>query len=189
MKNIFELKRVGYKKMGLIILIGIVHFSSSLFCQDITITCKANGEDHYENIQYSSIEVSQTLDPSKLIRVYINKSSVVMIDNSVDSFDKTGDIVFIKLKTNIEQNYGDLDTNSIVHAKDDLKILIRKSVLTSKADYKAMMEMVNESIWKLQQYISTKVYQLDYKSLSEEQQKNINKLVPLNNLLGEDVTF
>ena len=189
MKNKLNRTRFGDINLRLIIIALITCFSCNIYSQDITATRIANGEGQYADIHYTSIEVSQIIDFSKLVKVYINKSSVILIEGNPASADEVGDIVFAKLKSNIEQKFGDLNEKTIVNSQTDLKILIRKSVFTNKEDYKVMMERVNESIWKFQQHISTKVYQVAYKSLSKEQQKNINKHVPLNNLLGEDVMF
>jgi|GEM_PF-1138740 len=165
-------------------------FSSNLFAQDkdIIITVKALGPDQYSDIQYQSIEVSQIVDFSNLIRVFINKSSNVLIDKGPAAFDSTSDAIKKVLITHIENKYGELTPETIVNAKCDLKLLVRKSVYTNRDDYKAFMKMIDNAIWSLQSYYSISIYGIDFPSLTTTQKDNINKLIPLKNFLAKDNT-
>ncbi len=161
-------------------------FSTNLYSQDKSIIIITEKADQYEDIQYQSIEASQIINFSKLVRVYINRSSHVLIGDSPVALDNAGEAVKKILVDNIENKYGNLTPKSIVNAKLDLKLLVRKSVFTSKSDFKALMQFVNNTIWGLQKYYSNKVYGEEYPSLTQEQKDNINKLVPLHNYLAKD---
>ncbi len=191
MKKTTAQKTQLYFRYKISIIAVTILLSANLFGQDtyITITNKGYGPDQYENIQYQSIEVSQIIDFSKLVRVYINSSSIVLVDESPAAFDKTGETIKKVITTHIENKYGTLTPESIGAAKSDLKLLVRKSVFTDKADFKAFMQMIDNSIWGLQKHYSYEVYGVDYPSLSQEQKDNIKKLVPLNNYLAKDKEF
>ena len=104
------------------------------------------------------------------------------------AFDNTGETVKKILITNMENKYGTLNPETIVDAKNDFKILIRKSAFTNKDDYKTLMKKIDNTIWGLQKHYSYEVYGAEYKSLSQKQKNNINKLVPLQNFLAKDNT-
>lgn len=165
--------------------------STLLKAQDsqIVMIRKADTISQIEDIKYQSLIVNETVDFDNLIRIYINNSSKIMIDHSMAKPEKVGEIVLKKLKSNIEFNISELNPESIANAKNDLKVLIRKSVLTNKDDFSVMLDQVNTAIWDLMNYCSLKVYGFDYKQLDEDKRKEIRKLIPLNNYLANDVEF
>ncbi len=156
--------------------------------QETIITVTAKGANHYEDIQYLGIKVNQIVDFSNLVRVYINKASVVMVDNNPVPFDSTGVSIRKIFIANVESKFGNITTENINIASCDLKLLVRKSSFTKREDYRAFMSLVNESIWGLQKYYSNEIYGEDYPELNQEQKNEINKLVPLKNLLAMDNT-
>ncbi len=156
--------------------------------QEIIVTAIGEGDHQYEDIQYRGINVNQLVDFSNLLRVYINKGSVVMVDNNPVNFDSTGVRIKKFLMANVIGKYGKINTENIDSASCELQLLIRKSSFTKSEDYRTFMSMVNESIWGLQRYYSNLVYNQEYPDLSQSQKDKINKLVPLINLLAQDNT-
>jgi len=163
--------------------------SENLHAQDITMISIADTVNQHVDIQYSSIEISEVINFDKLIRVYINSNSIIMVDMEVASLDNVGTIVYETLKSNIEGQYGVVSSESTKNTHNDLKILIRKSVYTSKENYATMLDLVNNAIWDLQIYYCREIYNTDFKSLTKEQKSYINQLLPLENYLADDVTF
>lgn len=179
------------KKSLIILIILIIVSSLATKGQNslVIIVKKADSLNQFEDIQYSSISLNQTIDFDKLIRVYVNSKSKILVDHSISYMDDVGKIVYDKLKTNIETQTSPLTIKSAVSTQNDLKILIKKSVYTNKDDYKTILDMVNNAIWDLMKYSSNKVYGKEYKLLNTEERNNIKKLVPLKNYLAEDVKF
>lgn len=173
---------------AMIIISMIFSINASAQKQQTIITVIGVEEDQYEDILYHGIEVNQIVDFSNLIRVYINKASVVMVDNNPVAFDKTAETIRTILITNVVNNHGNISADNIDNASCELKLLVRKSSFTKKEDYRAFMSMVNESVWGLQKYYSNKVYNKEYPSLTQNEKDRINKLVPLKNLLAKDNT-
>jgi len=186
------MKRIKKIEKFIFVLIVLVTWPSiKLTAKEalIVATLRADTINQIEDIQYSSIQISQVIDFDKLIRVYINSGSIIMIDNSVTTIEKVGEIVYEKLKSNIDLQVNDWSHESLKNASNDLKILIRKSAFTNKDDYLAMLNMVNNALWDLMNYFSNKVYGKEYKLLNKEQRSNIKKLIPFKNYLAEDVKF
>lgn len=177
-------------KRSLILLLTITALSSvKLWSQDITVIKIADTIDQLVDIQYSSIEISQVVDFDHLIRVYINSKSTILLDGSVAAFENIEKTIYDKLKANIDKQNADLTPESIVNTKNDLKILVRKSVYTSKDDFSTMLESVNNAIWSLMSFYCNEVYSTNYKTLTEQQQGYIRHLVPLENYLANDNLF
>ena len=176
--------------ISLVSIIISLLFSISVSAQDQETIVTVIGRDacQYEDIQYRGIEVSQIVDFTNLIRVYINKSSIVLIDNGPVAFDSTGVSIRKILISYVYEKYGNITTENIDMASCDLKLLVRKSSFTKREDHRTFMSMVNESIWGLQKYYSNMVYNKEYPDLSQVQKDKINKLVPLKNLLAQDNT-
>lgn len=174
-----------------VLIVIVICSSLQLSAQDkqIIVTRKADTINQIENIQYTSIQINQIIDFDKLIRVYINSSSKIMIDNSITKMENVSDIVYEKLKSNIDIQLTEWTHESTKNLSNDLKILFRKSVYTNKDDYKKIVKSVDNAIWDLMNYFSNKVYGKEYKLLKKEQRSNIKKLIPLENYLAEDVTF
>jgi hypothetical protein len=189
MKTLKKFSKRLIARTMIVLTFIFVMISSALFSQEkeTVITIIAIGDGQYSDISYQSIKESQIVDFSNLLRVYINKASVVMVDNSPVAFDETGENIQKILETHVENKYGDITPETIGKAEGGMKLLVRKSVFTSKSDFKALMEMVNNSIWKLQQNFSNKIYNLDFNSLNPDQKDNIIKLVPIDNYLADDV--
>lgn len=186
------MKKIKIIEKFLFVLILLVTLSSiKLTAQEtlIVATLRADTISQIEDIQYSSIQISQVIDFDKLIRVYINSGSIIMIDNSVTKMDHVGNIVYEKLKSNIDLQVNDWTHESLKNSSNDLKILIRKSAFTNKDDYRTMLDKVNNALWDLMNYFSNKVYGKEYKLLNTEQRSNIKKLIPFKNYLAEDVKF
>ncbi len=177
-----------------IIIIGIITVfmvvPSELISQETQIVISAMRKvgDQEEVITYQSIKESEIVDFSNLIRVYINKASVVVkVDDSLVLFNKTGDKIKRKLITNIENKYGKITPENIKNSKCDLVLLVRKSVFTNKSDFAALLEMINTTVFDLMEYYSQGVYKVDYDLLNTQQKSYIRNLVPLNNYLADDV--
>lgn len=176
------------KLITIVILIVFIANPFTIHAQETIVTVKAQGPDQYENIQYKGIEVSQIIDFSNLIRVYINKASVILIDNGPVAFDSTEVSIKNILIADLNKKHGNITPENIDSARCDLKLLVRKSSYTKREDYRAFLSMINDAIWGLQKYYSNKVYARSYTSLTQEQKDSINRLVPLNNLLAKDNT-
>lgn len=169
-------------------MLCIMNFTSFSQSEDKIITVKSIEPNQYHSIQYQSIDINQNVDFSNLIRVYINKASIVMVDNKVVEFEKTGGIIKNLLLSNVKSKYGQLTIDNINESSCNLKLLIRKSIFTNKDDFKALMLMVDNTIWDLLKYYSNMVYEKEYSDLSTNQKNNINNLVPLHNFLAKDNT-
>ena len=171
-------------------LIIMLAFSLNISAQkqETIVTVIGRGADQYEDIQYRGIEVSQIIEFKNLVRVYINKASVVLIDNGPVAFDSTEVSIKKILISHVKEKYGNITPENINMARCDLKLLIRKSSYTKKEDHRLFMSMVNDAIWGLQKYYSNNVYGKSYPNLSQSQKDSINKLVPLMNLLAKDNT-
>lgn len=169
-----------------VIIISSTFLSKSLYCQNKIIAISAKADDKHENIQYRTINENEIINFSDLIRIYINKSSVTMVDMEVVRFDSIGNAVEKKLTYNIRNKYGDITSNTIVSSEQISPLLIKKSIYTSKNDFKLIMNMLNKTIWSLQDYYSSKLYSTNYNKLTQKQKDNINKLVPLQNYLAKD---
>lgn len=155
----------------------------------ITITVKADTNDGFENIQYMSIEMSDIIDFDKLLKVYINSNSIILLDKGPVSMDNVRTLVYDKLQANVENSIGTISQSTIADFECEMKILVRKSIYTNKEDYKAILDNVNNAIWDLHNYYSNAVYGQDYKSLNFEEKNTIKRLLPLKNFLANDVTF
>jgi hypothetical protein len=171
-----------------IIISIIFSINVSAQSQETIVTVTAIGANHYEDIQYQGMEVNQIVDFSNLVRVYINKGSVVMVDNEPVAFDSTGVSIRKIFIADVESKFGNITIENIDKASCDLKLLVRKSAFTKRDDYHALMDMVNGAIWELQKYYSNNVYGKEYPELKQKQKDKINKLVPLKNLLAKDNT-
>ncbi|MFK5856800.1 MAG: hypothetical protein QM503_11760 [Bacteroidota bacterium] len=188
MKKIMKLSKILLLCTISIVIINSTFLSEKIYCQEriITITSKANGSGQFENIQYRTINESEIVDFNKLVRIYINKSSIVLVDMEVLPFDSTGSAVGKILEESIKSKYGDLNSNTVINPENKLSLLIKKSIYTSKDDFKLIMEMLNKTIWRLQNYYSNELYSANYDLLTQQQKDNINKLVPLQNYLAKD---
>ena len=91
-----------------------------------------------------------------------------------------------KLLESINSNYGNLNSNTIINSGKSLKLLVKKSIYTSKADFKLIMEMINKTIWGLQDYYSNELYSINYALLKQQQKDKITNLIPLQNYLAKD---
>jgi hypothetical protein len=152
----------------------------------IIITAMSDRNEDFEDVQYSSIEMSEIIDFDKLLRVYINSNSIILLDMEPSSIDKVRGLIYEKLKANVENKIGEPTVSSIANYRNDLKILVRKSIYTNKDDYGTMLDMINNAIWDLHNYYANKTYSTDYKQLNNEQKINIKKLLPLKNFLAND---
>lgn len=156
--------------------------------EQIFVTVVGNDPGQYDDITYRSIEINDNVDFSKLLRVYINKSSVVMVDLQPVAIDLVGETITKKLKDNVEHKTGKITPENIEVVSCTLQLLVRKSAFTNREDYRALMTMVNESIWGLQKYYSKEVYGKEYPELNQSQKDKVNNLVPLQNYLALDNT-
>jgi hypothetical protein len=174
-----------------LILAFTILFSQLIFGQgtEAISLVKADTISQIENINYQRLEINESIKSENLIKVYINGSSKIMIDHSMAKPEKVGEIVFQKLKSNIDFNTSELNSKTNANVKKDLKILIRKSVLTNNDDYSTMKDQVNKAIWEFMNYCSQKVYGSTYKQLDKNKRIEIRKLIPLNNYLADDVEF
>jgi len=179
------------KKINLIIIIISTIFSINIVAQEQQLLVTVVGgieEGEYEDIQYRGIEVNQIVDFTNLIRVYINKSSVIMVNLEPVTLGKTKETIKDIFIADVDKNYGSLTKENIGMARCKLKLLVRKSTFTKRADYREFMKMVNGSVWELQKYYSNKVYNKEYPELTQYEKDKVNKLVPLKNLLAKDNT-
>jgi len=188
MKKIMNLSKILLLSTISIVIINSTFLSENVHCQEtlITITSIADGPGEFENIQYRTITESEIVDFNKLVRIYINKSSIILVDMEVLPFDSTGSAVRKILMESIKSKYGNLNSNTIINPENKLSLLIKKSIYTSKDDFKLIMEMLNKTIRSLQNYYSKELYSTNYDLLTQQQKDNINKLVPLQNYLAKD---
>lgn len=182
------IRKSNIQKFLVVGIFCIMNFTSNSQNKDIIITVMSTEHEEYHDIQYQSIKINQNVDFSYLIRVYINKSSVVMVDNKPIEFEKTGESIKNLLLSNAKNNFGQITPENISSSSCNLKILIRKSAFTKMDDFKVIMKMVNNTLWDLLKYYSNIVYNKEYQDLSQKQKDNIDKLVPLQNLLAKDNT-
>lgn len=191
MPDITKNSQVMKKKINLIIIIISTIFSINIVAQEQQLLVTVVGgieEGEYEDIQYRGIEVNQIVDFTNLIRVYINKSSVIMVNLEPVTLGKTKETIKDIFIADVDKNYGSLTKENIGMARCKLKLLVRKSTFTKRADYREFMKMVNGSVWELQKYYSNKVYNKEYPELTQYEKDKVNKLVPLKNLLAKDNT-
>jgi len=189
--DITKNSQVMKKKINLIIIIISTIFSINIVAQEQQLLVTVVGgieEGEYEDIQYRGIEVNQIVDFTNLIRVYINKSSVIMVNLEPVTLGKTKETIKDIFIADVDKNYGSLTKENIGMARCKLKLLVRKSTFTKRADYREFMKMVNGSVWELQKYYSNKVYNKEYPELTQYEKDKVNKLVPLKNLLAKDNT-
>lgn len=173
-------------------ILMLIFISYNMFSQETSkkqIITVSTTESASNTITYQNIDINQIVDFNNLLRVYINKSSVVMVDNNPIPFDITGEKIKNYIIKYIETNNSNLDSSTIETANSDLALLIRKSSFTSKEDYSSLMRMVTSSIFDVQNYLCTQVYDKPFASLNENQKLKINNLVPLVNFFAQDNTF